>query len=289
MSDRPLHRRLVKLAFALAPGRAHAQEAWPGLSLTRPSGAERGEVRWRGRALAPLLPLAELPRAATVSVVGSGPSMEGVDPASLPGLPILLNGAVTLAPRLGRPAMLAIEDERFVWRRFGLVREALPEGAVCLFSVAVLRAVAERDAAWLARHEVFLLDNLLKPYGARRRAVDAPELADVIVGIRDGAVSRDPAAGVVIAGTVALSATQVALALAGERVALAGVDLTNAAAPRFYERSGDVAPSGLAAGQARILAGFAAARALARERGLRLETVTPGSALAAVGVPFAPL
>ncbi len=93
----------------------------------------------------------------------------------------------------------------------------------------------------------------------------------------------------VIAGTVAFSALQVALALGAGRVALAGVDLGGAEGPRFYEQAGDVAPSGLAAGQARILAHFRAALGLARSRGQRLETVTPGSALEGVGIPYVPL
>ncbi len=64
MSDRPLHRRLVKLAFALVPARAHAQEAWPGLTLVRPQAGAAGEVRWRGQPLVPLVPFRALPRGA---------------------------------------------------------------------------------------------------------------------------------------------------------------------------------------------------------------------------------
>lgn len=287
MSDRPLRRRLIKLAFSLNRARAHGQEAWPGLSLERPRGNAPGQVTWRGRPLTTLLPLATLPRAGTITVVGSGPSMRDMDPARLPGLPILLNGAAQLVPALGRPALLAVEDERFVWRRGAMIR-AIPEGTTCLFSVAVLRALAEQEAEWLRDRPVFLLDNLLKPYGGPRRSLDDPAVAPLV--LRDGvaAASRDPQSGVVGGGTVAFSATQVALALAGDRVALAGVDLANADRPRFYESAGDRAASGLLKGRDRILAHFRAALALARERGLALDLVTPGSALEGIGLPCRP-
>ncbi len=289
MSDRPLRRKLIRLAFRLAPGRTHAEAAWPNLSIARSRDGRAGEAQWRDRPLCALLPLAALPPAETVSVVGSGPSMAQIDPRRLPGLPILLNGAVSLAPRLGREIVLAVEDERFVWRRFELMRKAVPDDATCLFSVSVLRALAERGAGWLAGRRVILLDNLLKPYGARRQDLTASEVAPRVFRHGDAAVSRDPETGVVIAGTVALSAVQVALGLGVKRVALAGVDLSDTDAPRFYETSGDRAPSGIESGQARILSHFAAANALALSRGQRLETVTPGSALETIGIPYRPL
>ena len=235
-----------------------------------------GELRFRGEVLCPLLPLSALAGRAgdTVAVVGSGPSMRGADPAQLPGFPILLNGAASL--NLARAAV-AVEDERFVWRHLPMLREALRPDTLRLFSPAVMRALAELAPQLLRSAPVILMENRDKPFGRPRPKPDG------------AMVATDPQRGVVIAGTVAFSALQMALATGARRIALAGVDLSNAAEPRFYERPGDTAPSGLVTGQERILAHFAAALVLACARGVRLETVTPGSALEQVGVPYVPL
>lgn len=264
----------MKLAFAcLGPGRAHWHETWPGLHLERAGTEGEGAIVRRGRRLAPLLPLAALagPAGPTVTIVGSGPSMRGVDAARLPGWRIALNGAVTL----GLEAV-AIEDERFVWRHLGMLERHLATGAPRLLSPAVIRVLAARAPDLLRDGPVVLMENLGKRAGERRRR-DLP------------LVSPQPEEGVVVAGTVAFSALQVALGLPVARVAFAGVDLGNAAAPRFYETAGDAAPSGLLDGLDRILRHFAAARDLARARGIELWTITPGSALESIGIPCRPL
>jgi hypothetical protein len=275
VSDRPLHRRAVKLAFAcLGPSRAHWQETWPGLGLER-AGAEReGAIVWHGQRLAPLAPLGALAERAgtTVCIVGSGPSMRGTDPGLLPGWRIALNGAASLD--LG--GAVAVEDERFVWRHLDMLRRHLAPEMPRLLSPAVIRVLAARAPNLLRAGPVVLMENLGKRAGERRRR----ELP---------LVSQRPEAGVVVAGTVAFSALQMALALPVAGVAFAGVDLGNAGAPRFYERAGDAAPSGLLAGLERILGHFAAAHELARARGVELWTVTPGSALERIGIPYRPV
>lgn len=272
MSDRPLHRSAIKLAFnLLGRSRAHWQETWPGLRLERPSGAGAGRIVWRGRPVAPLAPLSVLTTraGAEVIIVGSGPSIRKIDPAALPGFPIALNGALSL----GLGGALAVEDERFVWRHLPMLREGLWPDMIRLFSPAVIRVLAARAPELLKGGPVILMENIAKPAHRVRRA-DVPE------------ISVTPEEGVVIAGTVAFSALQMAMGTDAKRIALAGIDLGNAAEPRFYERAGNTAPSGLVSGLDRILRHFAAARDVAAARGVRLETVTPGSALERIGIPY---
>ena len=275
MSDRPLHRRAVKLAFAcLGSRRAHWHETWPGLRLERAGGGRPGRIVYRRRELAPLLPLATFAERVgdTVTVIGSGPSIRQVDPRRLPGYPILLNGALTL----GLDGALAVEDERFVWRHLAMLEERLRPGMPRLFSPAVIRVLAARAPRLLAEGPVVLMENLGKRAGeVRRRQVPF--------------VSETPQEGIVVAGTVAFSALQMALGMRVRRVALAGVDLGNAGEPRFYETAGRTAPSGIVTGLDRILAHFSAALELARRRDVAIETVTPGSALEWVGVRYRPL
>jgi hypothetical protein len=243
-------------------------------SSRSPASARRARIRYRGKELAALEPLAALGEKAgdVVTIVGSGPSMRGVDLARLPGFPILLNGAVSL----GLAGAVAVEDERFAWRHLAMLKERVTAGMPRLFSPAVIRVLAARAPMLVSGGPVILMENLEKPAGLVRR--------------RDlGLVSERPEEGVIVAGTVAFSVMQVALGLPARRILFAGVDLGNAAAPRFYETAGDMAPSGLLTGLDRILRHFRAGLELAERRGIVVETVTPGSALERIGVPYRPL
>lgn len=275
MSDRPPHRRAIKLAFAcLGSSRAHWQETWPGLRLERAAGGRPGRILHRGRPVAPLAPLSALGERAgeTITIVGSGPSIREIDPGRLPGYPILLNGALSL----GLSGALAVEDERFVWRHLAMMEERLTREMVRLFAPSVIRVLAARAPRLLTDGPVILMENLGKRAGEMRRD-DLPR------------ISETPEEGVVVAGTVAFSALQMALGTDARRIALAGVDLGNATRPRFYETPGNAAPSGLTVGLDRILSHFRAAVDLAARRGIVIETVTPGSALERIGVPYRPL
>ncbi|SHI55777.1 glycosyl transferase [Wenxinia saemankumensis] len=279
-SDRPLSRRLVRLAaLAAGPARAHRADLWPGLRI------EGERILWRGAPL-PMArpPTSLLPRSVPLAVIGSGPSLRGQDLSALePGTAILCNGAASLAPRLV-PAAVAVEDERFVHRRGALIAE-LPPGIPLLLSPAALRALLARGMDVEGRR-IGLIRDLRKPLGGRRRALSDPSLDAVVIRDRAAALSTDPDCGVVICGTVALSALQIALAIRPPRVLLAGIDLGNAAEPRFNETAGDRAPSGLAAGMDRILAGFALAWRLAERQRTALACASPVSALLGLGYPF---
>lgn len=281
-SDRPLSRKLIRLGFQLlGRSRAHRQDLWPGMRIDRAS----GRVIWRGRDLLMLrAPGAVVPAGmAVIAVVGSGPSLRDQRIEALgEGTAILCNGAASLAGRI-RPLAVAVEDERFVFRHHPMLA-ALPADIPLLLSPAALRAWAERDSAPLRGRDVALIDNLARPLDGPRRPLSDPALSGTVIRDRQAALSVRPDRGVVIAGTVALSALQFALAAAPGRIVLAGIDLTNDRQPRFYE-DGNMAPSGLAAGLDRILAGFALARATAERRGIPISCASPVSALLDLGYP----
>ena len=283
MGDRPLRRRLIKLGMTLiAPRRAHRQDVWPHLGIDRDTGA----VTWRGRRLLRLAGFADIvPRdLPLIAIVGSGPSLALQKPERLPDRSaILLNGAATLADRLA-PLAVMVEDERFVFRHMAMLT-ALPRDLPLMLSPAALRAVAERDAALLTGRPVALIDNLAKPVNAARRSLTDPALDHIVVRHGDAALSTDPDRGVVIHGTVALTALQVALHARPRQVVLAGIDLSNAEAPRFYETGDSRAPSGIVAGLDRITAGFDAANRLATAQETELLCASPVSALLSLGIP----
>lgn len=286
MGDRPLGRALIRLgAMALGPDRAHRQDLWPYLAIDR----DCGEVRWRGRFLTRTVPFsAVVPRAAPLlAIIGSGPSLKDQPIENLPdGSAILLNGAASLVGRV-QPLAVAIEDERFVFRHVAML-EAVPRGVPLFLSPAAMRALAAHGPGLLQGRAICLIDNLAKPVNQPRRSVNDPALRHVVRRGAQAALSLAPEKGVVITGTVAFSALQIALAADPAKVLLAGIDLTNDDQPRFYEGR-DRAPSGLQKGKRRILDGFALALDEAGTRGIALGCASPVSALLDIGYAPAPL
>lgn len=204
---------------------------------------------------------------------------------------ILLNGAISLAGQaIDEPLATAIEDERFVWRHFGMMRKRLARRDVpMLLSPGAIRAICELETDFLRDRPVILIDDIRKPYGSPRRA--EAELAGLdFVTLREGAgFSSRPDRGVFQGGSVAISALQFALATGASEIGFLGVDIVNADAPRFYETEGDVAYSGIAGAEKRILAHIALARDCAAPRGVELVNHSPVSALRTIGMDYWPL
>jgi len=294
-SDRPFRRQAIKL-FArvfLGSRRAHYHSWLPSLEIEGRSGTDPGKANFRGIEF-PLRNIGIMSERAgdRIMIIGSGPSVKGADLFSLPErCALLLNGAISLiGMQILEPLAVAIEDERFVWRHFNLMRERLVHREVpLLLSPGVIRAICELDRNFLRDRPIILIDDVRKPYGLPLR--DKTELGDfdfVLLGGEAG-FSYDPDRGVFQGGSVAISALQFALATGAREIGFLGVDIANANAPRFYEKEGDVAYSGIAGAEARILAHIAVARNVATERGVRLSNHSAMSALGSIGLDYRPL
>lgn len=294
MSDRPWHRSLIKTGTRLLLGsaRAHFQDRFPGLNLVRATASTPGTVDYRGKPVARLAS-ASLLRAQAgdeVSIIGSGPSIAGNDLSGLPPrTTILLNGAISLwGGPIVAPLAIAVEDERFIWRHFDLLKQRVSDQTPCLFSVEVLRAICEIDPGFLRERTIVLIDDIRKPYGVRRRRYDLIETFDF--ALRDAAsnagLSFDPDRGVFRGGSVSVSALQFALFCAPKSIGLFGIDISNAQQPRFYETKGSMAASGIAQAEARIVAHFVLARKVAAERGIAILNFSPVSALIGAGFGY---
>ena len=101
--------------------------------------------------------------------------------------------------------------------------------------------------------------------------------------------SSAPQQGVFQGGSVVVSALQFALATGAAEIGFIGVDIANADAPRFYEREGMAAFSGVADAERRILDHIALARDEAGRRGTGLVNHSPVSALRSIGLDYVPL
>ncbi|WP_245485021.1 glycosyl transferase [Ciceribacter ferrooxidans] len=296
-SKPPLWRKAVKLLVRLVRGAsfAHAYAWTPGLSLAKPEGSEDiGEIVYRGRAVGGLLhPDVLTKRAgAEIFVIGSGPSVMQTRVADTdPSTAILLNGAMNLIGKeIGTPLAVAVEDERFVWRHFDLMRAKIDADTLCLFSVGVIRAICEIDRSWLADKRIILIDDIRKPCGARRRST--AELAGIACAtLSDDGIagfSDDPSVGVFQGGSVAISAIQFAAWCRPRTIGLFGIDISNADRPRFYEKAGDTAKSGIAGAEARIVGHVLLAHAICHRRGIELVNYSPVSALRGTAVGYDP-
>ncbi|MCD7111865.1 glycosyl transferase [Rhizobium sp. DKSPLA3] len=293
-SDRPLRRRIWKLAATLAYGRrrAHAYDWAPSLRIEpAPYGPER-TILFRDRPSGTLLPPSALSDLAgsDITIVGSGPSVRDADLGALANCStLLLNGAIALVPeRVPRPLAFAVEDERFVYRHFQTFIAGLDRSILCLLSVAVIRAILEHDPDWLLERSVILIDNLLKPYGENRRdlsGVSRMPAMTVDMPSRSG-VSLDPALGVFQGGSVAVSALQFTLFCRPRIVGFIGIDIANAAQPRFYEAPGERVFSGVSEAEGRILAHIRLAKTVGEARGSTFVNYARTSALQKIGIAF---
>jgi hypothetical protein len=289
--DRPFSRSLIKAASRILLGRSrgHFQDRFPGLKLDRtPSGRH---IIFKNAVVGRLFSADSLGREhQAIYIVGSGPSINDCDMAKVePGTAILLNGAINLMGRdIPRPLAIAIEDERFVWRHFPMIRDRVGAGTICLLSVAVIRAICEHDPAWISDKQIVLIDNIARPYGARHRKM--ADLAGLDFVRVDGdaryGLSLDPDRGVFQGGSVAVSAMQFAMASRPELIGFFGIDISNANVPRFYEKEGTAAFSGVASAQTRILGHLDLARTLCLQQGISLECYSKASALLTTGYTY---
>lgn len=293
-TDRPLSRGLIKLAFRILLGeqRAHYQDWFPWLCLDPPQPLGDGKIRYKGQLIAPLMRSIDVldPNLASeLIVIGSGPSVSDARIDRIgPKTAILLNGALTLCSSHGLdPLAVVIEDERFVWRHFAIMKEAVGPQTVILMSPSVIRALCELDVDWLKGRRIVLIDNLRKPYLLqKRRDIEIATLPHVRMSHYGAGLSLIPDQGVLQGGSVAVTALQFALFWHPKKISFLGVDINNANMPRFYEESDRQAYSGILAAKQRILDHFKLGAMIAEERGIKLVTYSRHSALRDINIPF---
>lgn len=293
-SNRPFFRSALILAIKIIFGRrwSHAQDWLPGLEIERAENGKEGAIRYKKERVVSLYSACVLKAASspTIYIVGSGPSIMDNDMSRAESRTcILLNGAISLiGTAISEPLALVIEDERFVWRHFDLMRRKVRPGMICLLSVGVIRAICECDREWLSDKTIVLADDIRKPYRVARRTI--AQIRDLGIPIVESgekaALSLNPDSGVFHGGSVAISALQFALHCAPRQIGIFGIDISNANQPRFYEKQNDVAYSGIARAESRILSFFSLAKRVAAERNVELLNFSPVSALLKCGFHY---
>ncbi|WP_313522868.1 glycosyl transferase [Shinella sp.] len=292
-SERPPWRSVVKVAAALlGKSRRHAHAWLPYLALQAPDAEGHRAIVYHGKLVGSLLPATALRERAgpSIFIVGSGPSINDNDLVTMEKRSgILLNGAIGLIGQaITEPLAIAIEDERFIWRHFALVRAHASPETILLLSTEVIRAICEIEPAFLDGRKIILIDNIRKPYRKMLQSPDSLSALPFVVldGERETGLSLDPDKGVFQGGSVAISALQFAMFCEPREIGLLGIDIVNADQPRFYERAGQVAGSGIVRARSRIMAHFRLAKEICARRGITIHNHSAVSALAAEGFGY---
>lgn len=226
----------------------------PALGLEVPRAHAPGSVKWHGRPIAELTPLASCKGRGIgrgCFVVGSGPSLADVDLARLDDHACFaVNGAIAgYAGLHRRPTHYVITDPDFVQHRFHLVEAAFAARPFFFLSAAAISAICEHDPSLLSCTPIALIETHFCRYGEPRLQ---PHEIERLVATHDAlralswriGFSRDIEIGLFSAHTVAYYPIQIASYMGFSEVYLLGVDLGSAGTQiRFYERNGAARPS----------------------------------------------
>lgn len=215
---------------------------WPWVKVV-PAGDGRYDIAYRDKQVCQSFPFYDFKdTGGSIAIIGGGPSVKMMDMQKIvQGDCVLLNGSISLVGSYGiKPLASVIIDSTFVENRFDLLA-CLPEGSNLILTPGVIRAIAERDAAFLHGMNVYLTQNIQSP------AYDSGSDFDLH---RDKALrsnfSFDLNSGFVDGGTVMAVAMQFAYQIGAKETYLVGLDIGNAAEPRFYETNRSKLKCGLA-------------------------------------------
>lgn len=285
--NRPVHRYAVKIA-ALALGRkwSHGHNWMPFLRFENDGAADSRSIVYKGRTVGRLSPadlLREQLSGDAIHIIGSGPSVSETDLTAIGSRStVFLNGAFQLiGSQISDPLAIVVEDERFIWRHFESLKVNVPSGVICIFSVGVIRAICEIDSEWLTGREILLIDDIRKPYMTPKPDIgDISRRPHVLMNTeRDAGLSLQPDLGVFQGGSVVISALQYAIYCRPKSIGLIGIDISNANEPRFYERKGNAAPSGLKRAENRIVSHLMLGKTVCTSKDIEIRNHSPTSLL----------
>ena len=243
------YRSLIKQVYRYTRSRSyrHSEKLWPYIGITRDDDGCVRESRYLGKVI-PVLTLSDVAkvRADDLVIVASGPSMGQLDLNPLLQADwMAVNGSPSVLERYPDKGLqyYAVIDQGFVQDRIHTIAEILSNPHVTFFTnLFCLRKIYELIGCKNVLAHVVLFED-------RQKAVYLPkvEFSEMAQLAQDSAAkllwraehnvgfTRDMYRGYVSGGTVVYFALQIAAALGYKRVFLAGVDMKNFEAPRFYE------------------------------------------------------
>ena len=249
MKNQINYRSLIKQDYRYTRPRnyRHSEKLWPYIGIKRDADGCFCEPRYLGKAI-PVLSLDDVAavRADDLVIVASGPSINQLDlTALLQADWMAVNGSPSVLERYPNKPLqyYAVIDQGFVQDRIHTIAQVLANPQVVFFTnLFCLRKIYELIGYKSVVAKVVIFED-------RQKAVYLPkvEFAEMAQLAQDSAAkllwrkehnvgfTRDMYRGYVSGGTVVYFALQIAAALGYKRVFLAGVDMKNFDAPRFYE------------------------------------------------------
>ena len=242
--------------FKLGRAYRHMAELHPSFSLQQASIDHPTSVLWRGKSIAPIIPLshlADIHPGRSGFIVASGPSVKDMDLQSLqPHVTFCVNGSYLKYKESGHcPDYAVICDASFVSDRWSIVESTMQSGTHCLFTPSVISRICEIKPGSLQGIKLTVIQTHFRHYGqpaeeaeeVARKARDDPELitADGRVGF-----SLNPVKGLFTAHTVTHLPVQLCWFLGIRQIYILGMDLGGPDQARFYEQGASATPSYLA-------------------------------------------
>lgn len=233
----------------------HNENFWPHITIQRGDAGHIQRLAYRKREV-PLEDLSALRAAIAgdITVLATGPSINSLDLSSLATTTFIgVNGAYHLCDQV-KFAYYVIVDRGFVEKRFEIVTQVLNNQELVLFTTVhclndILRKIDLREVKCrlaIIEDVSFKVFRDKVPPHEYEKHYHKNGMVLFPTEPRSG-FSWDILQGVFDAGTVAYWALQLSAWLGADRILLAGVDMNNFSAPRFYEQNGDKLPSYLEA------------------------------------------
>ncbi|ALV94189.1 MULTISPECIES: hypothetical protein [Pantoea] len=230
----------------------HNENFWPYIAIQR---ADEDHIQKLSycRKNVPLENLSDLHAKVSgdVTILATGPSINSLDLQKLSDTTFIgVNGAYHLRNNV-KFSYYVIVDRGFVKQRANLVKDVLADKNLVLFTTVhclndMLKSVLLNDIqcrlAIIEDLSFKVFREKVMPYDYERYYREKNGIKIFPTEPRAG-FSWDIRQGIFDAGTVAYWALQIAAWLGAHRILLAGVDMNNFDAPRFYESEGDKLPS----------------------------------------------
>ncbi len=182
-----------------------------------------------------------------IYILGSGPSVKTQNLQILQNKNVIfLNGSINLASKYQiKPFCYIILDATFIINKQDIIKQ-IPSNTPLVLSLSAVNAMYTFCPKILQKHPVCLILNPLEPYkGTKKKISDLENEYFYIPPQKDTAFSYYPDKGLFDGGTVMSNAIQIAFYLNFRKIFLLGLDIGNAAQPRFYENDKNKLKSGL--------------------------------------------
>lgn len=211
----------------------------------------------------------------TVHIIASGPSINDLDKSNFHGENCLFVNGSTAFYEQGMHAIgHVVSDKRFFIQKGNAAADFLLDGVDAFYADTCVEVLDDALKAHINR--AFLIQKIGRSW------------KDKVLGNKVPAINEiDLEKGFYEAGTVAFVAAQLAMYMGYSTVVLHGVDLVDTTKPRFYEKTGEVAPSFLhGAVHNRILPAFKELYIFSQSKSAVIKNASPASQNILSFLPF---